>query len=97
MGERVGGGIFGRGYGIGGWWIGRLGGGEGEVFSRKGRKERKGNGKGVVWLKSLYNRFVDFVFFVVKKDWKTAKDAKRVVEGRGKREDHSLLSCIDNS
>ena len=27
MGERAGGGIFGKGCGIGGWWIGRLGGG----------------------------------------------------------------------
>ena len=41
MGERVGGGIFGRGCGIGGWWIGRLGGCEGEVF----REEGIGNGE----------------------------------------------------
>ena len=37
MGERVGGGIFGRGCGIGGWLIGRLGeGSEGEVFREEG-------------------------------------------------------------
>ena len=46
-GERVGGGISGRGCGIGGWWIGRLGeGSEVAVFNRKGRRERKGNGEG---------------------------------------------------
>ena len=46
MGERVGGGIFGRGCGIGGLWTGRLGeGGEGE--SREvgsGRKDEKDGG-----------------------------------------------------
>ena len=41
------------------------------MFSRKGRKERRGNGEVVIESKSLYNRFVDFV---VKKDWE---------EGRG--------------
>lgn len=41
--------------------------GSGKSFSRKGRKERKGNGEGVVESKSLYNRFVYFAFFVVKK------------------------------
>ena len=46
-----------------------------DCFSRKGRKERKGNGEEVIWLKSLYNRFVYFAFFAVK-NWKTAKDAK---------------------
>jgi hypothetical protein len=39
-------GIFGKGCGIGGWWIGKLGArSEREAFSRKGRKERKGNGE----------------------------------------------------
>jgi hypothetical protein len=52
--------------------------GSGKSFSRKGRKERKGNGEGVVESKSLYNRFVYFAFFVVK-NWKAAK-------GKGKRE-----------
>ena len=49
MGERVGGGIFGRGCGIGGWWIGSLGArSAGEVFGRKGHKDRKGTGEGVI-------------------------------------------------
>ena len=61
-----------------------------DCFSRKGRKERKGNGEVVVESKSLYNRFVDFAFFVVK-NWKSAKDAESAKGmgkegGRGRRE-----------
>lgn len=35
-GERAGGGIFGKGCGIGGWWIGRLGEGSEEDFRDEG-------------------------------------------------------------
>lgn len=52
------------------------------MFSRKGRKDRKGNGEGVVESKSLYNRFEDFAFFVVEKDWEEGSGK----EGRERRE-----------
>ena len=46
MGERVGGGIFGRGCGIGGLWTGRLGeGGEGESREVGRGKREEGSGR----------------------------------------------------
>ena len=63
---------------------------EEEDFSRKGRTERRGNGEVVIESKSLYNRFVDFAFFVVK-NWKAAKDAKSA-EGMGKSGEYFVLN-----
>ena len=54
------------------------------------RKERRGNWEVVIESKSLYNRFVDFAFFVVK-NWKVAKDAKSA-KGRGKSGEYFVLN-----